>query len=145
MVKEIILYNNKGIALERLTRYLEALKGYETAIQLVPDYFIAWINKGICLTKINKYSDALKAFETATQIQPTNHIAWNKKGFALEKLYKFNDALEAYNKAIQLNSDYFHYPCSLACGSNSSRCGRCAAQEVFQNRATYLRDTRGTA
>ena len=42
----VVLWNQKGIALARMKRYEEALKAYDRAIELKPDYELALNNKG---------------------------------------------------------------------------------------------------
>ena len=42
-------WNNKGIALYGQGKYDEAIKAYDEAIRLDPNYAMAWNNKGIAL------------------------------------------------------------------------------------------------
>ena len=80
---------NKGIALDDLGRYEEAIKAYDKAIELKPDYQKAWYNKGIALRKLYSYEEALEAFNKAIEIKPDDHDAWNNKGIALKKLGRY--------------------------------------------------------
>ena len=42
-------WNNKGLALDNLGRYEEAIKYYDKAIELDPNNADAWYNKGLLL------------------------------------------------------------------------------------------------
>ena len=45
-MKGLIIINFKGVSLNRLKRYQEALKMFDEAIKLNPNYFDAFLNKG---------------------------------------------------------------------------------------------------
>lgn len=54
----------KGIALEDLGRYEEAIKAHDKAIEIDPYHSNTW-KKGNALRKIGRYEDAIKAYEKA--------------------------------------------------------------------------------
>jgi len=45
-----------------LSKYDEALKAYDKAIKIKPDFAEAWYNKGVALGNLGLYNEALKAF-----------------------------------------------------------------------------------
>ena len=79
---------NKGLALDNLDKSDEAIKAYDKAIEINPQYSDAWNNKGIALDNLNKSDEAIKAYDKAIEINPHNSIAWYNKGNALYKLSK---------------------------------------------------------
>ena len=65
-----IAWNNKGIALDSQGKYDEAIKAYDEAIRLDPNYADAWNNKGIALDDQGKYDEAIKAYDEAIRLDP---------------------------------------------------------------------------
>ncbi len=63
-------WNNKGYALNALGRYEEALRAYDEAIRLNPEYKEAYYNKGATLEQIGRYEEALQAYKKAVELNP---------------------------------------------------------------------------
>ena len=40
-------WNNRGIALDNLSRYSESVTSYDMAVNINPDYTDAWNNRGV--------------------------------------------------------------------------------------------------
>ncbi|MDD4651253.1 MAG: tetratricopeptide repeat protein [Methanothrix sp.] len=97
---------NKGEILHDQGKYDEALKAYDEAIRLDPDYASAWNYKGETLDSQGKYDEALKAYDEAIRLDPDYALAWNNKGYALSELGKYDEAIKAYDEAIRLDPDY---------------------------------------
>ncbi|MFC2011271.1 tetratricopeptide repeat protein [Chloroflexota bacterium] len=96
----------KGFALGGQDKYEEALKAYNKAIELDPQYVLAWNNKGNTLGELGRHEEALEAYNKAIEIDPKDALAWNNRGVTLYKLEKYQEALEAYNKAIEIDPLY---------------------------------------
>jgi Flp pilus assembly protein TadD len=100
------LWNERGMTLRRMKRYEEAIKAYDKAIEIKPDYVEAWNNKGAALSYINKQEEALKYYDKAIEIKSDYALAWNNKGSGLADLKRYEEALKAYDKAIEIKPDY---------------------------------------
>jgi len=61
---------NKGATLDHLGKPDEALKCYDKAIEINPNYAKAWFNKGIALSKLGRPDEALKCYDKAIEINP---------------------------------------------------------------------------
>ncbi len=59
---------NKGNALYQLGKYNESSQAYNKAIDIDPEYSLAWYNKGIVLNKFNRTADADAAFAKAKEL-----------------------------------------------------------------------------
>jgi tetratricopeptide (TPR) repeat protein len=94
---------SKGIALEELGKYEEALECFEKALSLDPKHAIAWNNKGASLGILGKHEEALECFEKALSLDPKFAKAWNNKGMVLAIFDKMEEAIEANDTAIELN------------------------------------------
>ena len=88
----------------------EAIKAYNKAISIKPNYSEAYINLGIALLEQGKHEDAIEANNKALLISPDNAEAFNNLGAILEDQGKLEDAIEAFKKSITLkpNVARFH-------------------------------------
>lgn len=108
-----IAYYNKGIALNRLKKFEEAIECYDKTIELNPIDSFALNNKGICLYSLKKYKESIQCFEKAIEIE-FDFDFMNNKNLA-SKLLKLQSkdtpiiknknkftchCLENYNKAL---------------------------------------------
>ncbi len=95
---------NKGVALDDLGKYDEAIEAYDEAIRLNPNYAKAWFNKGLSLDDLGKYDEAAKAYDEAIRLDPNNATKpWFNKGLALDELGEYDEAVKAYDEAIRLD------------------------------------------
>ena len=77
---------NKVDSLGRLSKFDEAIKVYEKAIEINPKDSDAWYNKGVTLDSLHKPDEAIKSYNKAIEVNPKNSMAWYKKGLALHIL-----------------------------------------------------------
>jgi TolA-binding protein len=84
----------------------DALKCFNEAITVNPNFAEAWYNKGVALGNLEKYEEALKCFEKAIAINPNYAGAWHNKGVELGNLEKYEEALKCFEKAIEINPNF---------------------------------------
>ena len=51
--------NNKGVALQNLNQYQQAIDAYDNAIRINPNYADAYCGKGVALQNLNQYQQAI--------------------------------------------------------------------------------------
>src|SRR5580704_6581722 len=73
-------HNNRGVVLQTLNRYNEALASYDKAIALKPDYANAHFNRGIVLKKLARPDEALASYDQAIAAKPNHAEAFNNRG-----------------------------------------------------------------
>jgi tetratricopeptide (TPR) repeat protein len=54
---------NRGAALSNESKYEEAVKAYDEAIKLDPDFADAWYKKGVALKNRGKYDETIMAYD----------------------------------------------------------------------------------
>lgn len=99
-------YINRGIALQALQRFDEALQSYDAAIRIQPDYVEAYSNRGVTLNALKQYDEALASYEKAITIKPTYADAYSNKGNTLHELKRYEEALICYQKALDLKPEF---------------------------------------
>lgn len=62
-------WNYRGNAWSGLKRSAEALRDYDQAVFLKPDYHQAWFNRGVLLTEMGAYGNAIASYDRALQYQ----------------------------------------------------------------------------
>lgn len=60
-------WNYRGNALSGLKHYAEALRDYDQAVFLKPNYHQAWFNRGALLTEMGAYGNAIASYDRALQ------------------------------------------------------------------------------
>ena len=95
-------WNNKGAALDDQGKYDDAIKAFDEAIRINPNYADAWYNKGVAFYHQKKYNEAIQAYDKAIKIDPQFADAWQNKGNALEAQGKDKEAAEALYKAVEI-------------------------------------------
>lgn len=98
---------NRGLEYFKKGKYDDAFREFDKAIEIDPQYAMAWLNKGRVLLYYKKnYIEALKMFDEVNKLDPQNAMAWTLRGNALNDLGKPDEALQAYDKAIQANPKF---------------------------------------
>ena len=101
-----ILYNIIGAANRGLGNLDEAMKAYEKAISIKPDYAEAFYNMGNALKDQGKLKEAMEAFNKAISIKPDYAEVYNNMGNAFKDQGNLEEAIVAYEKAISIKPDY---------------------------------------
>src|SRR4029079_402384 len=84
----------------------EALKCYEQALKLRPDYAKAFINRGIALVALGRLDDALRDLKQGVQLRPDLADAPTSLGAALSVQQQIDEALAEYDQALKLSPDH---------------------------------------
>jgi tetratricopeptide (TPR) repeat protein len=79
---------NKGNTLSNQKKHEEAIKCYDQALQLDPEYINAWNNKGYTLGRLRKYEAAIKCFNKVLEFDHDDAYAKAAKEKALKALGK---------------------------------------------------------
>jgi len=99
-------YHVKGFKLYRQGKYSEAIESLNKAIELYPQYAVAYYRIGLAFFEQGKYDEAIKHYQKAIQLEPDLVVAYENLGHALTKKGKYDEALKQYQKAIQFDSNY---------------------------------------
>ena len=99
-------HNNLGMVLQEMGRPQEAIRHYQIALQIDPEYAFAHNNWGNALSAMKKYAEAAEHYVTAVKLNP--HYAkahYNLANFFMGEA-KINEAISHYSKALRIDSSY---------------------------------------
>lgn len=96
-------YLNLGNAQKELLRYDAAIKSYDEAIALKPDYALAFSNKGVALQMAGCTEVAISCFERSITLNPSGFEAFYNLGNLYKDTGRFAAAIASYGEAIVRN------------------------------------------
>jgi eukaryotic-like serine/threonine-protein kinase len=94
---------NKGLSLNNLGRYVEAMHCLEKALELDPRSAATWNNKGISLGSLSRDEEAINCFDKALELNPQYIAAWSNKGASLSSLGRDEEAIYCFDKTLVLD------------------------------------------
>lgn len=101
---KIDLYK-KGINQMASENLNEAIKSFDLALRLDPNYVDALIKKGYCHFLKEEFMIAHACYDKALEIDPNNAEAWNMLALAYYGEKNYQKALDAVEKAIDIDSN----------------------------------------
>ena len=106
-----VALNNMGIALLQAGSLDNAIRHYEQALQIKPDYADAHNNLGLALAQTGKIEEAIAHYEQALRIKPDYAEVHNNLGIVLRQAGRVQEAIGHYEQALQSKPDYaeVHY------------------------------------
>jgi tetratricopeptide (TPR) repeat protein len=96
------ILNDRAVANTRLGQTKLALDDYNRAIELFPEYPVAYNNRGNLLLALGQLTEAQKDFDRALLLAPGYAAAYSNRANVKLKLGKPADAIADFTKAIEL-------------------------------------------
>ena len=91
-------YFNNGNVKFTLKDYNGAIQDYSKAIELKPDYSLAYYSRAICRSMLGDYENAKYDFNKAIEFKPDYFDAYMNRAFYIkEKTGDYAGAIEDYN------------------------------------------------
>ena len=97
-------YNYKGVAKYNLKDYSGAIADFNKAIQLNPDFALAYRNRGNTKQNLKDYTGAIVDFNKAIQLNPDYALAYYNRGNTKTYLNDLAGACTDWTKAGELGS-----------------------------------------
>jgi len=89
----------------RMGGYRTAIDHYSHAIQLDPEFTVAYSNRSAAYLKNNEKSKALRDAEKVTELDPTLQKGWSRLAAAYHALKRWYNAFESYQKVLEMDSN----------------------------------------
>lgn len=93
----------KGVNHMSNEKFLDAIRSFDLALRLDPQFVDAWIKRGYANFHLNEYTIAIGSYDRALQVDVNNAEAWNLKGLAYYKMKNYDKAIDCCEKAIDIN------------------------------------------
>ena len=107
-----VFYNNRGISYKEKGELDRALKDFNKAVELSPNFAEAHNNRGNVYRNIGDLSKAFEDYNTAIQLKLDFTEAYNNRGIAYGIKGQVDRAIEDFNKAIELNPAFADAYCN---------------------------------
>ncbi len=96
---------NYAECLRRDNQFIMAIKNFDEALKLQPNYPLAYYNRGCAHFSHGQYYYALQDFETALKNNPENPLWLSAYADVMRELGKYQSALKSYQKSLKIKPD----------------------------------------
>ncbi|MFL6480817.1 MAG: tetratricopeptide repeat protein [Nitrososphaera sp.] len=84
-------------------KFLDAIRSFDLALRIDPQYVDAWIKRGYAHFHLDEYTVAIASYDKALEVDVNNAEAWNLKGLAYYKMKNYDKAIECCEKSVDIN------------------------------------------
>jgi tetratricopeptide (TPR) repeat protein len=93
---------DRGVALQGLRRFGEALASFEAVVRLRPGDPSAFFNQGVMLQELARFDEAVASYSEAIRLKPSHAKAFHNRAVTLRELKRFDEALGDLETVIRL-------------------------------------------
>lgn len=105
MPEEALVHHRQGLALEH-ERPLDALRCFEQATRVQPDFAHAHYCQGVVLHRLHRSQEALIRYQHALALQPDHAQALGNTGVIHQEWLRLPQAIECFDRALAIDPDY---------------------------------------
>ncbi|MFJ2989260.1 tetratricopeptide repeat protein [Collimonas sp. NPDC087041] len=98
------IYYNRGQTLFRLAHYEQAIKDYDKALSVYPEYSYAYNGRGAAYLELKQYQRAMSDFDKTIELNPRYFPPFIGRGLVYEKLNNLNAARWNYRISCLMGS-----------------------------------------
>jgi tetratricopeptide (TPR) repeat protein len=108
--------NDLGMQLQWAGQVQEAIRHYEQAVRLYPDFADAYVHLGDAVRQLGRIQEAIEQYKQALRINPNSAEAHYSLGRVLAQLGRLPEAMEHWEQALRINPNFAeaHYGLGLA-------------------------------
>jgi predicted O-linked N-acetylglucosamine transferase (SPINDLY family) len=99
------MHYNLAVALQAQEDHKGAAQHYNTAVEIKPEYAMAWNNLGAVLQKLDYKEAAIEAYTKSRDLQPELASAHSNLGVALNLGGRAREAMVSFRKVLSLQPD----------------------------------------
>jgi predicted O-linked N-acetylglucosamine transferase (SPINDLY family) len=97
------------MAIPARERFDDALKAFQRALDIKPNFAEAWLGRGRVLLALNQYKDAVAAYDRALESKADFAQAWFGRGMTALCLAQYDQAFLGFHNALTLERDELDY------------------------------------
>lgn len=102
----MLKYANRGVVLQELERWDEALASYDRALVLRPDHMEWHLNRSAVCKALGQWDEALASCDRAIALRPDSEDAHFGRGTVLAEVGRYEEMLAEYDRAVALKPDF---------------------------------------
>ncbi len=106
------IYSDRGWAYLRLKENEQAIRDFNSALALHPEYARAYGRRGLAYSFLKDYQRAISDFDRAIELDPRDTWSYERRGRTYRKFGNYWRAIEDFNRIVELDSNnawaYFH-------------------------------------
>lgn len=95
-----------GAILQAMGDFPAALKNYNEAIKLNPEYVEVWLNSGVLLRNMHRHKESLERFNQVLKIDPGHVTALANCGILLTEFKQSESAIAMFESLLKIKPDY---------------------------------------
>lgn len=97
----------RGMSLDALKRFSEALEVYDFLIRADPEDLDAWRYRAYLLSMLDRNEDALEAYDRVLELESVPDVdTHTQRGMVLDALGRQQEAVLSYDQSLSLEPDY---------------------------------------
>lgn len=97
---------DRGVALYDKAQFEEAIKCFDNAIRLKPDFAAAYLRRGDAKDELTQFRPALEDLNIVLRLKPDNALAYSLRGIIYSNLEKYEQAILDLNEAVRLSPQF---------------------------------------
>lgn len=105
-IKEATELNSRAQLLDSQGKFDESVPLYRRAVELYPEFVVAWYNLGIALGKLSQHQEAVEALGQAITLKQDFAAAYAARGDVHASAGDYDKAVSDYSMALELYPDY---------------------------------------
>lgn len=104
------VYYNRGVVLQEMKRYSEAIFDYEKSLKIDENNGKACYNLGIVFLELKQFNKALNFLRQSSQIMPDDVLVYTNIGYTEYHLKNYTSAIKSLKYSLTLDSlNYYAY------------------------------------
>jgi len=100
-----IMHNSYGVALQKIGRLDEAVRQFNKALQIKPEYFHARNNLGNAFLKQGRINEVIASFTELLDGEATHVSVYSNLGRAYARIGQLGSAIELFQKALEIEPE----------------------------------------
>jgi tetratricopeptide (TPR) repeat protein len=101
-----LLFNIMGACYKTLKQFDEAIKMFENATKIKPDYAEAYFNLGVILQELQHFNKSIDAYQKAIKILPKYPDAHNNLGIVFLDIGELDNSITHFEWAVAYKDDF---------------------------------------
>ena len=97
---------NEGIVLGNVLKHEQAAEKYTEAINLKPDYFLAYDYRGESYYRLKRYEESIADFTKCIKLNQNYTNAYIDRGHSYDEIGEYEKAVSDYKKVQELSPNY---------------------------------------